>query len=354
MKVDRNFRDNPERGVWVTGEIGESLASALLPKIMSLRNDSSPISVYINSLGGDPRWTEIIDGALKSPNHDGHKWRIITVAVGVAASAAADLLAFGNYAIAYPNSLIHFHGAYVSKQSVGDALTMEYATSIARGLGETNAQIAMRLASASVSRSVMRFATLTTEFARIREQQSKADLTDVECFVTCLREKLTTEASHRIVSKALARCRSIWNLAVAIKGIAPKKTAAEYDAAVIQAVIKYKIKANKKDSDWDLGEPGINQVVEDYLLLRDYHLGTHTKALGKMVTRFGRSFLSADDRETFEKTIVTQPDADKRKWLWEKTALRIVPFWYLVVSIWRHLQEEENPLSPTDAYWLGS
>jgi len=40
----------------------------------------------------------------------GKKPRIITVAIGDAKSAAANLLALGDYAVAYPRSSIHFHG----------------------------------------------------------------------------------------------------------------------------------------------------------------------------------------------------------------------------------------------------
>ncbi len=41
---------------------------------------------------------------------------IITVVTSQAASAAADLLTFGTYALAYPDSSIMFHGGRMSEE----------------------------------------------------------------------------------------------------------------------------------------------------------------------------------------------------------------------------------------------
>lgn len=47
-------------------------------------------------------------------------------------------------------------------------------------------------------------------------------------------------------------------------------------------------------------------------------------------------------------------EEERQKWMWEKTASKVKMFWYFVVCVWRNLQEEENPLTPSEAYWLGA
>jgi len=41
-------------------------------------------------------------------------------------------------------------------------------------------------------------------------------------------------------------------------------------------------------------------------------------------------------------------------WLMPRVSPELNSLWYFVVSLWRNLQEDENALSPEDAYWLGA
>ena len=159
---DPNFRPDPNRSIFISGLIDSAQIRTVAPQILKLRSSSSsPITVYINSNGGFTNAADTIYGLLTTRDLDKQKPRIITVATGNAKSAAADLLAFGDYAYAYPHSSILFHGARYGTQ---DDLTAEDSLLIASSLGVTNDRIALRLAEASVQRIVLQYWFLKKQF----------------------------------------------------------------------------------------------------------------------------------------------------------------------------------------------
>ena len=114
---------------------------------------------------------------LKASDQDGSPaCRIITVATGIAASAAADLLSDGNYALVYPETIIHFHGV---RYSLDDPLTLEAASDMAESLKVGNEQYAFGLANRCILRFLLRFLGLRSEFDGFRTQLSISDLVTV-------------------------------------------------------------------------------------------------------------------------------------------------------------------------------
>jgi hypothetical protein len=108
------------------------------------------------------------------------------VATNVAASAAADLLALGDYAIAYKNSAVVYHG---TRQTSQDALTTEKAVALAASLKQTNEQFALRLARRAFQRCVFNYNNLAGQFEDARKElakDSKEPKTDLECFAYLL------------------------------------------------------------------------------------------------------------------------------------------------------------------------
>ena len=117
----KDFRENPRRAVFILGRIDQQQVFGLTPGILRLRAESDePITVYIDSFGGETFFAEQIRSLLHASNQDSQVCRIITVVTNVAASAAADLLALGDYAIAYKNGFVLYHG---TRQASRDALT---------------------------------------------------------------------------------------------------------------------------------------------------------------------------------------------------------------------------------------
>ena len=113
--------------------IDQPLIDRLIPEILNLQAQSrGPISVYIDSVGGSVLQAEVLLLLLKASSQDfAPPCRIITTVTSFAASAAADLLAFGDYAIAFPQSTIHYHGVRTIPEH---AITAETASGLLQSL----------------------------------------------------------------------------------------------------------------------------------------------------------------------------------------------------------------------------
>ena len=127
-----NYRPNPSRSVYLIGTIDQPMVDRLTPQILSLQSLSrAPISVYIESPGGDVRCAEKIFSLLSAADESGERCQILTIATGLAtglaASAAADILTFGDYALAYPHTEIYYHGTRLSEIEVTYAKAAELA-----------------------------------------------------------------------------------------------------------------------------------------------------------------------------------------------------------------------------------
>jgi hypothetical protein len=350
-KPDHNFRPNPDRGVNVFGEFSDALTATVVPKILQWRQAGTlPITVYINSPGGDTRCLDTIHNTLKTNDPDGKRSWIITVVVGMANSAAATLLALGDYVIAYPDATIHFHGVRFSQD---DDITMEKAAGMAAWLQAKNDATAIRLAGAFLTRLVVLYDQLKPKFAEAKESNPEC-ISDVECFAQCIYRKLTP-AGQRVVERAVSRWRSIEQLSEAVfKKVNKLKTedSLRIEAAILSEIVNFEIKQHK-GTQWSLDSDGIAQVVEDYNILRDYHAGEYQKFVKRVIQRFAFTFLSEDERKEAQ-TLDAKPEADKSEWLMPKIKERIRPFVYFTVSLCRYLHERENSFTARDAYWLGA
>lgn len=93
VKPNSDYRENPERAIYLTGKIDQALVDRLTPKINELRLSSDqPITAYIDSSGGSVQHAEFIRRLVTAPNPDDRCCRLITVVTGTAASAEADFL----------------------------------------------------------------------------------------------------------------------------------------------------------------------------------------------------------------------------------------------------------------------
>jgi ATP-dependent protease ClpP protease subunit len=106
-----DFRPNPDRGVFLNDLVGPEMLRKLVPEILALKAaNSEPITLYIDSFGGNTFYARSLRELLRSPDQDGSVRPLITVVTGFAASSAADLLAAGNYSLAYQHARIICHG----------------------------------------------------------------------------------------------------------------------------------------------------------------------------------------------------------------------------------------------------
>jgi ATP-dependent protease ClpP protease subunit len=352
IKPDPNYRANPKRAVFVSGRIDESLLARVVPQIVALQGESrEPITVYIDSPGGSLRHQESLCRVLNAcdQNHT-NSCTLITVVTSTAASAAADLLCSGAYAIAYAGSTIFFHGV---RSNTDDPITVARASALMESMRLTNDQYAMSLADKSISRIGFRYFMMRHKFEEYKKQNSKKD--DVECFVGLTAERLSPSAL-RVVSRARKRylrydtlVNEVARKVLKRKQFTAAKRTAESEASIIKAIVEFELSQNRSES-WTFADRGFSQINDDFLLVKEYANIYDSAHLKKLCDRFSEYFLSPEDQEEIKKiSDETSRATVKHEKL--KTILR--PLWLFFVALCYALQEEENELSATDAFWLG-
>lgn len=349
-KQEPHFRANPDRGVYITEPLTEQLLGRISPRILELRKDiSEPLTVFINSPGGSIRILDVLDGLLRAPDADHRTSRVITVALGDANSAAASLLALGDYAIAYRHSRMHFHG---SRLSVVEELTAEAASDRAGWLTSLNRSIAMRLAKVVMKRLVLRYVRLRPEFATAEKRLRLKNPTPTVCFADCVKQHVSSTGDTLLV-RAIRHMGRLGQISDTLRkaGLKNSDSRLMADAKVFRAILNLEIREHRKE-EWCLDEFGMQDVLADYFLLRDYIFGEHIPHLSVAVDRYGPSFLTEEQFAEFSTKQAGDP-AEAKRWLRPLVENDVREFWYFTVCLCRLMQEGENPLNATDAYWLG-
>lgn len=101
---------NWNRAIHIDTTIDDTLIKTLTPIIMKLKQENTkPITIGIDSPGGSIAAMQSLLGLLQTPDQDGNRIAIYTVSTNRTYSAAASLLAFGDYAVAFPHSKILYH-----------------------------------------------------------------------------------------------------------------------------------------------------------------------------------------------------------------------------------------------------
>ncbi|MDR7295923.1 ATP-dependent protease ClpP protease subunit [Pelomonas aquatica] len=136
-----------QRCVHLDRPIDEDLIRDLLPKILNFRQQSdAPITIALNSPGGAVGLIQTIRSLVRGPNQDGTTCSLVTVAVHKAYSAAAMLLAMGDYAVALPHAEILFHDVrYGSVRDVTPTSALKAAESLEANNDRAALDIANRM-----------------------------------------------------------------------------------------------------------------------------------------------------------------------------------------------------------------
>jgi ATP-dependent protease ClpP protease subunit len=310
-----------------------------------------PISAFIDSEGGDIPPADQIRNLLKTPNQEGATCNVITVVTGVAASAAADFLALGDYAIAYPHATVVYHG---SRQQSRAALTYEGATSLASSLRQTNERFARRLAQRIFKRFVIRMAQFTDEFKAYRESDSVNRRARMDNLVEALKGKFSGN-ERMLLREALKKQHDISQLSASI--VSKLKTLklavysdSQFEAAFLKAIIDFKVKTHKSER-WLISRKGLAEISDDFTLLHDYYYGSQNRDLIVQIETFGELFLTDAEGATFQ--ALTVPDNEKLEWLKSNALPKMQPIWYFIISLCRLLQTADYVFDADEAYWIG-
>ena len=346
------YRLNPSRAVYISGTINADLLSRVTPQILKLQTaNRDPITVYIDSGGGNVRVMEKLLRALKLSDQDSSEpCHIITAVTNRAASAAADLLSSGDYAIAYPHTAILYHGIRTQEN---DPLTVESTSILSNILRRSNDIYAVQLARKIDDRFSYRFLIARNGFQEIRDKAADQQMSDLECFIDFIDGKLSTEAKKvwRRTKERHARYRDLFDTVLKrVKGNFAKMSMAQAEGIAIKAIVEFECKANKGDANWSFRGGGMERLNEDFFLFNEYLSDLGGGRTKRWSTDFGKMLLPADAVDELD-GIADEKERNQK--LAEKAGPILEPLASFFAALCHALQEGENELTATDAYWLG-
>jgi ATP-dependent protease ClpP protease subunit len=299
-----------------------------------------PITVYIDSEGGSIHYADRLVDLLRAPGQDGEApCRLIAVATALAASAAANLLSSADYAIAYPETNILYHG---TRQNSNSPLTVQRASDLAASLKSTNDQFASRMARRCSGRLVLRFVTL-------RETAATDPVSTYTNGLTDLPKKLTSDGS-KVLRRARQQIEAYETLVGEIRRLnfSDCKRLAEFERDVLIKLVKYEVDQSS-GIDWSFEKGGLTKLVQNFLLFSQYLDLQFDEELGEMCRRWAPFFLSDSDMAS----ISGKPEGEREDFRLKLVRAHVEPIWLLLVAICRTLQDDDFWLTARDAYWLG-
>jgi hypothetical protein len=241
--------------------------------------------------------------------------------------------------------------------SLNESLTVELASIITETLKISNDRYAMTLARKAEPRFMYLFFTLRSEFATYRTRVGNATLGDLECYLGLIEEK-TSQKAAKIIALARARHTRYNALLTHVFKIASKSkrnvfmtggSAAQMEREMLRAIVSFEYQGNKHDPTWTFREKGLVRVNDDFFLLQEYFAAAFGDQFKQLCERWGRFVLTTADVEELNQL----PEAERPEKRLEKLRPTFQPAWSFLVALCHALQEGENEISGTDAFWLG-
>jgi hypothetical protein len=270
---------------------------------------------------------------------------IITVVTTRAASAAADLLSSGDWAVAYPHSAVLYHGSRLP--SYPAQLTLERAALIAYYLRITNEKYAMDRIRKIEVRFMQKFLLYKDSFADVRKDNPAKQMTDADCFLEVIKNGLSARGK-KLFDSAINRYQRYEKLLKKVKA-RTGTTQAKLEAARLKAIIDFEVDSNKKNPDWSFTDFGLTNLSDDFFLVNEHLADIKTARLTDFISSWGKFALTDDEKAELD----GRPEEERLTLTVEKVRPILEPVWAFFVSLCHALQYGENDLTATDAYWLG-
>lgn len=342
-----HHRANPNRAVYVHGPIDDELVHLLTPQILRLQHESRlPITVYIDSPGGSISSYESLSAILTASDQSfGPPCKIITVVTSEAASAAADLLVSGDYAIAYPRSRLLFHGVRTLPTR---PLTTEDISTTGSDLRATNEEFAANLMIKLEIRLMFRFLDVKTEFDRLRKGALGRDMSVAQYFEAVVYTSLS-EPAKRLFETAKERQRRYEQLLAAVRKARQHDTTAKTEASRMKAMVDFEVRTHKNDPEWTFRAGGLATLNEDFFLLEERRSALRSEYFDGLCVDSAELILSSSEARAIAKA----PQQMKDQMKLQKVRPILEPVWSFFAALCHALQEGENDLTAEDAFFLG-
>jgi hypothetical protein len=223
-------------------------------------------------------------------------------------------------------------------------------------LRSTNDRYALALAERALSRFGFRYVSQRSHFAAHRIKIAKPAYPELFCFLDIIEEHLSVTGT-RVVARALTRNKRYHDLSQNIarrlvrrKRFYQPKVDAEPEAEIITAIVEYELRINRKKPRWKFSTGGLSQLATDFLLVREYMGMWDSSHLNQMCSLFGEYLMTDEDTQELA-AMADENERNEAKH--DKVKILLRPLWVFFMALCYALQEEENELSASDAYWLG-
>ncbi|MFP3647054.1 ATP-dependent Clp protease proteolytic subunit [Paraburkholderia sp. SIMBA_054] len=385
----KNQTINWRRCLHIDSVIEDDFVNSLIPRILEMRQESNdPITVAINSPGGSLAALEALVRLLTGPDQDGRRGEIVTVSVRDAHSAAANLLAFGTYAVALPHSEILFHD--IRFHGMED-VTPAVARIAADRLQLANEEFALKLANRIFNRLVWNYLDVRPEFDDIRDEWSEKykeyceilakcdsgletnNQVDIASFATALFSKVS-KSSEGLIDQAMQHLGT-WGFMTGIAKKAPSgadhlseggvleslqpifslfdharakdfATAAPHVQAFLTLLIEQLVKSGPSRKFDFL--PMLATATDSYRLIESINHRAHLNAVSRNMRRHPNVFFDGASA-----AVILGTDQEAKKKLMDAARPSARLFWFFCVLLCRALFNGEHSLSPSDAQVLG-
>jgi ATP-dependent protease ClpP protease subunit len=378
---------NWDRALIIDTPIDDDLLKKLTPRILALRQQNDePITIGINSPGGSLQALDVLLGLLTGPNQDGRKAKILTVATHRAYSAAASLLAFGDYAVALHHSEILCHDVRFGGM---EDVTSEKARDAAKSLQDANDTFALRLARRMIDRLIWIYIDLKSSFAEVKEKYPAVHTNnseivtayaprvegcttiDLPSFATVLWAKLST-SNDKLIQNVMERLGRWIQFRVIVRNAPTFRAKGSRTVGMLDGVNKlYKALKGRPENlaateerlklllslivtdiaDTTTGRVNFPLVLErsvrEFGILDSMNDRSHIRHATNLMLGHPRIFFGIGQKD------LDGISNDEKEELKKNASPHATLLWHFCVLLCRELFEGEHVLKPNDAQLLG-
>lgn len=379
-----SYTINWGRSLIIDTTIDDELVRRLTPQILALRQASNePITIGLDSHGGSLASLDVLISLLTGPNQTGAKSQIITVATHRAYSAAANFLAFGDYAVAMRHAQILFHDVRFGGM---DDVTPEKARDAAKSLQDANDAFALRLAHRVIKRLVWSYIDLRSKFDDFKKRfpathdcyanivsgyaspVDEFESVDLPTFAVALWAKLSRQNDSLIknVMQRLNRWIQLNSIVTAaptyrprgsrraglldgsrylytlFKGESKHFESSEEHLKLLLSLIASDLASTKTDS---VNFPLVlERATREYSILNSMNDPKHIRYASNLLSQHGGIFFGG---------LLEGKTEEQRSELIAKAVPHATLLWHFCVLLCRELFEGEHILEPADSQLLG-
>lgn len=374
---------NWDRAIHLDDVINEQLVRRLIPTILKLRQESNdPITVAINSPGGSLTSLETILGLLQGPTQFNKTGSIVTVVTNKAYSAAANLLALGNYSVALLHSNILFHDVRFGEM---EDVTPSKALNAAKSLQDENDRFALKLANQVIRRLVWVYLDLSSTLENSEQEypelykifkslipdlppaENGASTIEIVGFAATLHSKLSL-SNRSLINGVMTRLGKWIHLTRLVASYPTYRAKGSRKAGLLDGVRQLHLQlgmlaelpssteaelklmitlmvAELSNSNSSFGST-IEEATRNFNLITSMSDKNHVRSAIRMMIRHQSTFFDLD----VDMASLTE---EKRKAAIQAGLPHAQLFWLFCVSLCHELFEGDHILTPQDCQLLG-